>query len=220
MDMHRSARPALLNPLGVSLPTQKCVQRLHRRGRLGSPGVARLTLTAQAAREGLQHAGDGRRAPIAAASARLRCSTASAKRRSSHEHASERLQAVKLTVPHQRGSSARGKGTAPDQQKSASRRRRLATPAARCARGKRSCHAQPHAQRREHASTCRRVRASASRSARAAAHASPTAQGRPGSSMISPEAINGEAATAEPALAVFGTAARGAATHVLRRRCC
>jgi hypothetical protein len=77
--MHRSARPAFLIPRAVSLPTQKCVQRLHRRARRGSLGVARLTLTVQAALRGLRHAGDGRRAPVAAASARLRCSTASAK---------------------------------------------------------------------------------------------------------------------------------------------
>ena len=217
--MHRSARPAFLIPLGVSLPTQKCVQRLQRRASLGFAVAARLPSTPPAARGGLQHARDGRRAPIAAASARLRCSTASAKRRSSHEHASERLQAVTLTVPHQRGSSASGKDTAPDQQKSASRRHLNAWPPARCARGKQSRHAHAHEQRRGHALLCRRVRASACRRARAAAHASPTAQGRPSSSMISPEAINGEAATAEPALAVFGTAARGAATHVMLRRC-
>jgi hypothetical protein len=141
------------------------------------------------------------------------------KRRSSHVHAIVRLPGVTVTVPHLRASSARGIDTAPDHQKSASRRRRHATPPARCARGKRSRRAQAHAQRREHASACRRVRASACRTARAAAHASPSAQGRPGSSMISPEAINGEAATLEPAHVVFGTAARCAATHVLRRRC-
>ena len=37
--------------------------------------------------------------------------------------------------------------------------------------------------------------------------------------MISPEAIYGAITTAEPALVVFGTAARGAATHVLQRLC-
>jgi hypothetical protein len=37
--------------------------------------------------------------------------------------------------------------------------------------------------------------------------------------LISPEAINGAVVAAKPALAVFGTAASGAATHVLRLRC-
>ena len=103
---------------------------------------------------------------------------------------------------------------APGQQKSAFRRRRHATPPARCASGKLSRRAHAHEQRRRHASACRRVRAAACRSARAAAHVSPPAQVRPGNSMIPREAINGVVATAEPALAVLGTAARGAATHV------
>jgi hypothetical protein len=37
--------------------------------------------------------------------------------------------------------------------------------------------------------------------------------------MVSPEAINGAMFAAEPALAVFVTAARDAATHVKQRRC-
>ncbi len=110
-------------------------------------------------------------------------------------------------------------GAAPDQQKSASRRRLHAWPPARCARGKRSRRMHAHKQRRAHALLCRRVRASACRTARAAAHASPSAQGRPGSSMISPEAVNGAGTTEVPALAMFGTSARGAATHVVQRRC-
>jgi hypothetical protein len=77
--MHRSARPAFLIPLGVSLPTQKCVQRPQRRASLGLAVAARLPSTPPAVRWGLQHAGDTLRAPVAAASARLRCSTASAK---------------------------------------------------------------------------------------------------------------------------------------------
>ena len=159
------------------------------------------------------------RAPVAAASARLRCSTASAKTTQQPCACNRAPPIVTATVPHQRTSSARGIDTAPDQQKSASRRRLNASPPARCARGKRSRRAHAHNPRRAYASACRRVRASASRSARAAAHASPPAQGLPGSSMNTPEAINVTVATAEPAHVVFGTAARGAATHVMRRRC-